>query len=98
MSLQQIIKENNIKIGLWKIEESLEELLQLAERISIPNCNTDKRKKEFLISRLLLKNIRLEASQASLTVGSLPSLLGRLERLGRLGRLGTLGDPQPYDP
>ena len=57
MSLQQIIKENNIKIGLWEIEESLEELLQIAETISIPNCNTEKRKKEFLISRLLLRNM-----------------------------------------
>jgi len=57
MSLQQIIKENTIKIGLWKIEESLEELLQLAERISIPHCNTEKRKKELLISRLLLNNM-----------------------------------------
>ena len=44
MALHQIIKENNIKIGLWKIEESLEELIQLTERISIPNCNTEKRK------------------------------------------------------
>ena len=59
MSLHQIIKENNIKIGLWKIEESLEELLQLAERITIPNFNTEKRKKEFLISRLLLNNMSL---------------------------------------
>ena len=57
MSLQQIIKENNIKIGLWKIEESLEELLQLTEKISISNCNIEKRKKEFLISRLLLHNM-----------------------------------------
>ena len=62
MSLHQIIKENNIKIGLWKIEESLEELLQLAERISIPNFNTEKRKKEFLISRLLLNNMSPNAN------------------------------------
>jgi len=57
MSLQQIIKADNIKIGLWEIEESLEELLQLTEKISIPSCNTEKRKKEFLISRLLLNNM-----------------------------------------
>ena len=57
MSLQQIIIENNIKIGLWEVEESLEELLQLAKKISTPNCNTEKRKKEFLISRLLLRNM-----------------------------------------
>jgi phosphopantetheinyl transferase len=62
MSLQQIIKENNIKIGLWKIEESLEELLQLTEKISISNCNIKKRKKEFLISRLLLNNMSPNAN------------------------------------
>ena len=62
MSLQQIIKENNIKIGLWEIKESLEELLQLAETTSIPNCNTEKRKKEFLVSRLLLNNISPNSS------------------------------------
>ena len=57
MSLQQIIIENNIQIGIWEEEESLEELLQLTKKISIPNCKTEKRKKEFLISRLLLHNI-----------------------------------------
>ena len=62
MSLQQIIKENNIKIGLWKIEESLEELLQLARKTSITNNNTEKRKKEFLISRLLLRNMNLNSN------------------------------------
>ena len=61
MSFQQIIKENNIKIGLWKIEESLEELLQLAGKTSITN-NTEKRKKEFLISRLLLRNMNLNSN------------------------------------
>ena len=61
MSLQQIIKENNIKIGIWKIEESLEELLQLARETSITN-NTEKRKKEFLISRLLLRNMNLNSN------------------------------------
>jgi phosphopantetheinyl transferase len=62
MSLQQIIKENNIKIGLWEIEESLEELLQLTETTLIPNCNNEKRKKEFLVIRLLLNNISPNSS------------------------------------
>ena len=57
MGLQQIIIENNVTIGLWEEKESLEELLQLAGKILTPNCNTKKRKKEFLISRLLLNNI-----------------------------------------
>ena len=57
MSLQQIIKENNIKIGLWEIEESLEELLQLANTISTADFNTEKRKKEWIASRLLLNEI-----------------------------------------
>ena len=57
MSFQQTIIDNNIQIGIWKEEESLQELLRLAKKISIPNCKTEKRKKEFLISRLLLHNI-----------------------------------------
>ena len=62
MSVQQIIKENNITIGLWEAEESLKELLQLAKKISIPNYNAEKRKKEFLISRLLLYNMSPDTS------------------------------------
>jgi len=57
MSLRQIIKENNIKIGLWEIEESLEELLQLANTISTVDFNTEKRKKEWIAIRLLLNEI-----------------------------------------
>ena len=47
----------NCIIAIWKITETLEELLQLSHTISIPNFNTEKRKKEWLASRLLLNKI-----------------------------------------
>ena len=47
----------NCIIAIWEITETLEELLQLSHTISIPNFNTEKRKKEWLASRLLLNKI-----------------------------------------
>jgi 4'-phosphopantetheinyl transferase len=44
-------------IAIWKITENLEELLQLSHEKTIPNFNTEKRKKEWLASRLLLNEI-----------------------------------------
>lgn len=57
MGIEKIIKENNTIIGVWKIEESLEELLKLAKGLSVPNAKNKKRKKELLATRLLLHNI-----------------------------------------
>ena len=39
------------------MQESLEELMQQSVDISTPNFNNEKRKKEYLVSRLLLKDI-----------------------------------------
>ena len=47
----------NCKIALWEITETLDELLQLPHVISTADLNTEKRKKEWIASRLLLKKI-----------------------------------------
>jgi 4'-phosphopantetheinyl transferase len=47
----------NCKIALWEITETLDELLQLSHVISTADLNTEKRKKEWIASRLLLKEI-----------------------------------------
>ena len=44
-------------IAIWEITENLEELLQLSHEKTIPNFNTEKRKKDWLASRLLLNAI-----------------------------------------
>ena len=57
MGILNITEENNCKIALWEITETLQELLKLYHTISIPDFNTEKRKKEWLASRLLLNKI-----------------------------------------
>ena len=57
MGILSITEENNCKIALWEITETLQELLQLYHTISVPDFNTEKRKKEWLASRLLLNKI-----------------------------------------
>jgi len=57
MGTFSITEENNCKIALWEITETLEELLQLSHVISTANFNTEKRKKEWIASRLLLNEI-----------------------------------------
>jgi len=47
----------NCIIAIWEIIENLEELLQLSHVINTPNFNTEKRKKEWIASRLLLNEI-----------------------------------------
>jgi phosphopantetheinyl transferase len=57
MGIISITEENNCKIALWKITETLKDLLQVSNIISIPDFNTKERKKEWLVSRLLLNKI-----------------------------------------
>ena len=57
MGILSITEENNCKIALWEITETLDELLQLSHVISTADFNTEKRKKEWLASRLLLNEI-----------------------------------------
>ena len=52
----------NYTIAIWKITETLEELLQLSHAISTADFNTEKRKKEWLVSRLLLNEINPNCS------------------------------------
>ena len=47
----------NCIIAIWEITETLEELLQLSHVISAADFNTEKRKKEWIASRLLLNEI-----------------------------------------
>ena len=47
----------NCIISIWEITETLEELLQLSNTISTADFNTEKQKKEWIASRLLLNEI-----------------------------------------
>ena len=49
--------ENNCQIAIWDLNESLTELLKLGARFDSSNFKTEKRKKEFLASRLLVQEI-----------------------------------------
>ena len=55
-----VIRNTTVKnciIAIWEITETLEELLKLSHLISTADFNTEKRKKEWLASRLLLNEI-----------------------------------------
>jgi len=51
--------ENNCQIAIWDLNESLTELLKLGARFDSSNFKTEKRKKDFLVSRLLLNELEL---------------------------------------
>ena len=57
MGTLSIKKEKDCKIALWETTESLEKLNQLTSYIATPKFNTEKRKKEWLSSRLLLNEV-----------------------------------------
>ena len=60
-----IIKNTTVQnciIAIWEITETLEELLQLSHVIGTADFNTEKRKKEWLASRLLLNEINPNCS------------------------------------
>jgi phosphopantetheinyl transferase len=57
MSIIRNATTQNCTIAIWEITETLEELLQLSNTISTADLNTEKRKKEWLASRLLLNDI-----------------------------------------
>ena len=57
-------------IAIWEITENLEELLQLSHEKTIPNFNTEKRKKEWLASRLILNEINPNYSISYNTFGA----------------------------
>ncbi|MAO02438.1 MAG: hypothetical protein CMD05_05910 [Flavobacteriales bacterium] len=56
MSLKKIIESKNYKIGIWEMNESLSDLISLLPDIQVPNYS-NKRKKEFITTRLILNKI-----------------------------------------
>ena len=62
MGVIQKIEENNWTIAIWDTRESLDELLQLSEQYDLSGIKSEKRKKEFLASRLLLEKIHPNTS------------------------------------
>ena len=57
MSLLRILKQNLSIIGVWYIDETLKELIKKSKGRSILHLSTEKRKKEFLATRLILEII-----------------------------------------
>ena len=53
--------ENNCNIAIWNTQETLDELLKLSKPFDLTNRKTEKRKKEFLSSRLLLEQLNPNA-------------------------------------
>ena len=49
--------ENNCQIAIWNLNESLTELVKIGARFDSSNFKTEKRKKDFLVSRLLLNEL-----------------------------------------
>ena len=59
MPIIEKINKNNCRIAVWNTNESLNELIKLAEDLDTQHINNDKRKKEFLTIRVLLQQLRL---------------------------------------
>ncbi len=58
MGVIEKIEENNCIIAIWDMRESYEKLLQLSNNYDLSKYKTEKRKREFLASRLLLNEIQ----------------------------------------
>ena len=58
MGVIEKIEENNYIIAIWDIRESYKDLLQLSDNYDLSKYHTEKRKREFLASRLLLNEIQ----------------------------------------
>ncbi len=60
-------EENNVLIYIWKIEKSLEELVQLYPNVKFPKFKSEKRNLESICSRILLylhsKNLKISYSE-----------------------------------
>ena len=55
MPLLSKTEENNATILIWKLTESIQELEKISSFINTSYVHSEKRKKEFICSRLLLK-------------------------------------------
>ena len=54
--------ENNCSIAIWDTQETLDKLLKLSKPFDLTKFKTEKRKKEFLASRLLLQEFSTNTS------------------------------------
>ena len=55
------IKNSNCIIAIWEMTESLTDLKKISENINFLEYKSDKRNKEFILTRLLIQNILPEA-------------------------------------
>jgi 4'-phosphopantetheinyl transferase len=62
MPLLQKIEENDCQIAIWDMSESLDSLIRSSISLELSKFKTEKRKKEFLASRLLLNELLPNAS------------------------------------
>lgn len=62
MGIVQKTEENHCIIAIWDVCESLDELKNLSEQYDLSALKSEKRKKEFLASRLLLEKIHPNTS------------------------------------
>jgi len=62
MGIIQKTEENHCIIAIWDVCESLDELKNLSEQYDLSGVKSEKRKKEFLASRLLLEKIHPKTS------------------------------------
>ena len=59
MPIIEKINNNNCRIAVWNTSESLSELIELAKELDTQYISNNKRKKEYISSRVLLKQLRL---------------------------------------
>ena len=90
MGILSITEENNCKIAIWKITETLDKLLQLSHVINTANFNTEKRKKEWIASRLLLNEINPDYSISYNTFGAPELSNGSFISISHSKRLATI--------
>ena len=57
MPIIKTIQENDCQIAIWQMNKSLDELIKLANKLDASKFKTEKRKNEFLSSRLLLNKL-----------------------------------------
>ena len=62
MPLLQKIEEHDCQIAIWDMRESLDSLIRSSGSLELSKFKTEKRKKEFLASRLLLNELLPNAS------------------------------------
>lgn len=62
MAIIKQFKEKYCEIAVWKTQESLDEIMQLSNSMHVSKIKTEKRKKEFLSARILLRKLLPDVS------------------------------------